>query len=76
MFKRDSFKCQYCGAAAPEVLLHIDHIHHVAAGGGNDLANLLTACAGCNSGKSDRLLDDNIAGANRRGQLEGLQERD
>lgn len=26
VFKRDSFKCQYCGAEAPNVLLHIDHI--------------------------------------------------
>lgn len=34
VFKRDRFTCQYCGATPPGVLLHIDHIHPVAEGGG------------------------------------------
>jgi len=29
VFKRDKFTCQYCGKAAPDVVLHIDHIHHL-----------------------------------------------
>ncbi|MFX5785200.1 HNH endonuclease, partial [Acinetobacter baumannii] len=33
VFKRDSFKCQYCGRCAPEVILHVDHIHPVSKGG-------------------------------------------
>jgi len=33
IFKRDSFKCQYCGRMAPEVVLHVDHIKPVAEGG-------------------------------------------
>ena len=30
IFKRDSFRCQYCGASAPEVLLHLDHLKPIA----------------------------------------------
>jgi HNH endonuclease len=58
VFKRDSFTCQYCGAAAPNVQLHIDHITPVSDGGGDDPDNLVTACAACNFGKGARTLDD------------------
>jgi len=75
VFKRDSFTCQYCGSKAPDVLLHIDHIKPVAKGGDNDLLNLITACQGCNSGKSDRELDDSTVIKKQRDQLEALQER-
>lgn len=51
VFKRDLFACQYCGAAPPSVLLHIDHIVAVANGGGNEADNLVTACENCNLGK-------------------------
>ena len=75
IFKRDSFTCQYCGRKAPDVVLWIDHIHPVAADGGNDILNLLTSCEDCNSGKSDRLLSDNAVIERKRSQLESLQER-
>ena len=75
VFKRDNFKCQYCGATAPDVLLHIDHIKPVAKGGTNDILNLVTSCESCNSGKSDKLLNDNAAVNKSRTQLEALQER-
>lgn len=52
VFKRDAFACQYCGAGPPKVLLEIDHIIPVCEGGGNDEANLITACFECNRGKS------------------------
>ena len=58
MFKRDSFTCQYCGKKAPEVILAVDHIEPVAKGGADDMLNLITSCFDCNSGKSDRTLDD------------------
>lgn len=58
VFKRDSFKCQYCGAHPPSVLLHVDHIHPVAEGGTNAIDNLVTACEPCNLGKGARLLSD------------------
>lgn len=51
VFKRDGFVCQYCGAHPPQVILHVDHIVPVAEGGGNEVANLITACSACNLGK-------------------------
>jgi hypothetical protein len=75
VFKRDSFTCQYCGAKAPEVILHADHVKPVAAGGTDDILNLVTACQPCNSGKSDRPLSDNSVIEKQRRQLEDLQER-
>ena len=58
VFKRDAFVCQYCGAHPPSVILHVDHIHPVSKGGGNDIDNLVTACEACNQGKSARVLGD------------------
>lgn len=75
VFKRDNFKCQYCGKAAPDVVLRIDHIHPVSKDGDNDILNLLTACVDCNAGKSDVLLSDASAIARQREQLELLNER-
>lgn len=75
VFKRDSFTCQYCGRKAPDVLLAVDHINPVAAGGTDDFLNLITSCFDCNSGKSDRKLSDNIVLDKQRDQLEQLQER-
>lgn len=75
VFKRDSFKCQYCGAEAPAVVLHVDHIKAVANGGTNDLTNLITSCMPCNLGKSDVALDDHVAVVKARAQMDELQER-
>ncbi len=75
VFKRDSFKCQYCGSSAPEVILQVDHIHPVAKGGEGDITNLVTSCDSCNSGKSDKLLSDDAAATKRKAQLDQLQER-
>ena len=75
IFKRDSFKCQYCGACAPEVLLQIDHIEPVSKGGSNDASNLITACAACNAGKTNKKLDDKTVLGKQRAQIEELQER-
>lgn len=57
VFKRDGFTCQYCGAHPPKVILHLDHIIPVAAGGKNDQDNLITACEQCNQGKGARSLE-------------------
>lgn len=51
VFKRDGFACVYCGACAPGVVLHADHVDPVALGGADDIENLVTSCAGCNGGK-------------------------
>ncbi len=75
VFKRDNFACQYCGSAAPDVVLHLDHINPVAGGGGNDIINLVTSCVDCNLGKGAKELDDKSAIAKQRQQLEELNER-
>jgi len=52
VFKRDGFKCQYCGNHPPAVVLEVDHIVPVALGGKDAIDNLLTACFDCNRGKA------------------------
>lgn len=75
VFKRDKFTCQYCGDKAPDVILEVDHILPVAAGGGNEMLNLITACRDCNRGKGKTTLSDESAAAKKRRQAEELQER-
>jgi hypothetical protein len=52
VFKRDGFKCVYCGNSPPNVLLEIDHIQPISKGGDNDINNLVTSCFDCNRGKA------------------------
>lgn len=75
VFKRDKFCCQYCGAKAPDVVLHVDHIHPVALGGKNDALNLITSCAACNGGKGATSIADGSAINKQRDQLAALEER-
>ena len=53
---RDGFRCRYCGrpGSAPGVVLHVDHVVPLAAGGTTSEGNLRTACEECNLGKSTR----------------------
>lgn len=57
IFKRDGFKCQYCGATPVQAALVVDHVVPVAEGGTNDPANLISACEPCNQGKGAVPLD-------------------
>lgn len=75
IFKRDSFKCQYCGKSAPDVILEVDHIVPVSKGGDNDSSNLITSCRDCNRGKTNIELSDDSALAKQKQQLEELNER-
>jgi len=75
VFKRDSFKCQYCGKSAPEVILHIDHVIPVSEGGKNNLTNLVTSCMDCNLGKGARSLSDNSIVEKQKAQLDELNAR-
>lgn len=75
VFKRDKFKCQYCGSSAPDVILEVDHIKPVSKGGTDDLLNLVTSCRDCNRGKSNRKLSDNSAVVVQKKQLDDMQER-
>jgi len=53
VFKRDNFRCKYCGATPEDGKLEVDHVVPRASGGADSLKNLITACKKCNSGKSD-----------------------
>ncbi len=75
VFKRDQFKCQYCGSSAPDVVLHVDHINPVSKGGDNDLLNLITSCEPCNNGKRARLLDDKSVVEKQKKMLDELDNR-
>jgi len=59
VFKRDYFKCQYCGLDGLHkfenwLVLTVDHIHPHARGGGRHMENLVTACQPCNLLKGKR----------------------
>ena len=59
VFARDGFKCVYCGrGSADGMKLHADHVHPNSKGGKATLDNLVSACAECNNGKSNRLLQE------------------
>lgn len=75
VFKRDSFRCQYCGRNAPDVILEVDHIKPVAEGGKNTLLNLITSCRDCNRGKGKRTLGDNAEVKKQKEMLDDLNEK-
>jgi len=75
VFKRDGFKCQYCGKSAPDVVLHVDHVNPVSKGGGADILNLITSCQDCNLGKGARELSDDSVLQKQKQQLEELNEK-
>jgi 5-methylcytosine-specific restriction endonuclease McrA len=53
IFKRDGFKCAYCGKTPPEATLEIDHVEPISKGGTDEMVNLITSCFECNRGKSN-----------------------
>lgn len=70
VFKRDRFKCQYCGRGIDETILEVDHVTPVAEGGENDITNLVTSCRDCNRGKGKKLLSDSSVAQVSRKQVE------
>lgn len=62
ILSRDNFRCAYCGRTAKEATLQIDHIFPKSCGGKTQLNNLITACAECNLGKCDTILEENCNG--------------
>lgn len=75
VFKRDRFTCRYCGQTPPQVLLELDHVIPQAAGGSDEIANLVTSCQECNRGKSDKLLEEGVAPPTDRTVTAELRER-
>jgi 5-methylcytosine-specific restriction endonuclease McrA len=57
ILQRDGFRCRYCGrtCSTPGVVLHVDHVVPLAAGGATKEDNLRTACEECNLGKASSL---------------------
>lgn len=62
IFKRDNFKCIYCGSSSIEdnVKLVVEHIFPRSKGGTSELFNLATSCNQCNVAKSKNILDEDI----------------
>jgi 5-methylcytosine-specific restriction endonuclease McrA len=51
---RDRFKCQYCGAGGPDVILTFDHVVPRSRGGKTEWGNIVMACQDCNGRKANR----------------------
>lgn len=75
VFKRDRFQCGYCGRTPPDVLLEVDHILPRAAGGTDEITNLLTACWDCNRGKGSKLLEEGRSAVVSAETIENERER-
>ena len=75
VFKRDGFKCQYCGRTPPDVVLEVDHIIPKAEGGEDSIDNYITACFDCNRGKGKNSLTNVPESINNR-MAELAEKRD
>lgn len=51
ILRRDNHACRYCGLAAGDAWLEIDHVVPKTLGGTDDPTNLVAACVDCNAGK-------------------------
>jgi hypothetical protein len=54
IFKRDGYKCQYCGHTRS---LTLDHVVPKSKGGGDSWDNLVACCCACNVKKANTLLE-------------------
>ncbi len=63
IFKRDNYKCFYCGIECAmsfhgKKRITVDHKIPKSKGGGNHMDNLVTCCHECNSKKADKSVDN------------------
>ena len=54
IWKRDNYKCQYCGIKCQDDLT-LDHVIPRSLGGETSWVNCVLACSSCNSQKADRV---------------------
>jgi 5-methylcytosine-specific restriction endonuclease McrA len=54
VFRRDKYKCMYCGCTGTAKTLTMDHVVPRSKGGTHTWDNVVTACERCNSLKGDR----------------------
>jgi 5-methylcytosine-specific restriction endonuclease McrA len=52
IFRRDEYRCQYCGRSTSHLTL--DHVYPRHRGGGSSWENLVSACPQCNRRKGHR----------------------
>ncbi|HSJ15302.1 MAG TPA: HNH endonuclease [Longimicrobiales bacterium] len=52
MFRRDRFRCVYCGQLFPATDLTLDHVEPRMRGGDQSEGNLVTSCRPCNAEKA------------------------
>lgn len=62
ILRRDNHACRYCGAAAPDVKITVDHVIPTALGGTNEATNLVAACTDCNAGKASTNPESDLVG--------------
>lgn len=58
IFKRDEYRCQYCGVRPGSEELTIDHILPKCKGGKTTWTNCVLSCVGCNSIKGDKACEE------------------
>jgi HNH endonuclease len=75
VFKRDEFRCQYCGRKSPGIVLEIDHIVPLCDGGTDDPINLIASCWDCNHGKAGVPLQEVLTGEDPHDRAVMLLER-
>ena len=56
VFRRDDYRCVYCGESFGAEALTVDHVQPRVRGGDNTPGNVVTACGGCNTAKGHRKL--------------------
>lgn len=54
VFRRDGYRCQYCGVQLAASRLTFDHVLPRARGGRTEWENIVTCCRPCNDRKRDR----------------------
>jgi hypothetical protein len=77
VFKKDNFKCVYCGAKPSDegVILEVDHVLPVFEGGTNDIENLVTSCKKCNIGKGKTKLSDKNFSSLKKAEHDAIDEK-
>lgn len=54
IFRRDGYRCVYCGMVLPAEALSLDHVQPRWRGGDNSPGNLVTACKADNTRKGSQ----------------------
>ncbi len=54
VFRRDGYRCVYCGGVFDATELSVDHVQPRMRGGDGSGGNVVTACRGCNTAKAGR----------------------